>query len=110
MGIDTPYDAGKLDRRILIQVYTESTGTNGERTSTWATHGYRWAELLSTSAGETIDGDRLLVATSATFRIRYDSAITEKYRVTFNSKIYNIAGINIIDRNRFMDLVCEAAE
>ena len=110
MGNSTIYNSGRMDKRVLLQVYTEKVGTNGERTSTWSDYDYRWAELITTSGSEGKEGDMYVIATSSTFRLRFDAVVTEKYRLLFRNRIYNILGINEIDRKRFMDLSCEAGD
>jgi len=110
MGISTTYDPGKMDKRVLLQVYTETVGTNGERTSTWSDYDWRWAAELSSNANETKEGDLLIIGTTTTFRLRFDAKVTEKYRLLFRNRIYNILGINEVDRKRFMDLSCEAGD
>ena len=108
MALAMTYNAGRLDRRVLLEVYSETVNANGERTSTWDEYDWRSAEILNTSAGETVSGDRLIISTSTTFRVRYDRKVNEKYRLRYENMIYNISGIVEVGRRRFMDLICEA--
>lgn len=99
-----------MDKRVLIQVYTETVAVNGERTSTWSDYDWRWAELMNSSSNEQTEGDRYVIATSCTFRLRWDIVVTEKYRILYRNRIYNIVGINEVDRRRFMDITCDAGD
>lgn len=109
MALDV-YQPGKMDKRVLLQVYTETVAANGERTSVWSDYDWRWAELLSHSASESTSADRMYIDTSATFRLRFDAVVTEKYRLIFRNRIYNILGISEIGRRQYMELVCEAGD
>lgn len=110
MSINTPYDAGRMDRRVLLQVGSVTKATNGERTETWSDYDWRWAEMMNTSAAEGLEGDRILVSTSATFRMRFDAVVTEKYRLIYRNRIFNIIGVNEVDRKRFMDVMCDSGD
>jgi len=110
MSLETGYDVGSMDRRVLLQVGTESVATNGERQSTWSNYGWRWADMASMSATESVSGDMLMVSTSATFRLHYDANVNEKYRLIYRNRIFNISGVNEVGRHQYMDLICEAGD
>lgn len=108
--MDIAYDPGKMDRRVLIQKYTETVKVNGERTFTYTTYGSRWAGIITSTADESLQGGSQQLSTLTTFRMWYDSEINEKYRLIYRNRVYNIAGIDEVGRGQFMDLKCEAGE
>ena len=100
-------DIGQLDRQITLKVATVTTNGNGERVNAWATYATRWAAIEYTGGGEMISDDMALSSKEVKFTIRYDSTITEKHRVNYRSKEYEIRLIQEIGRLDYMVLTCE---
>jgi len=103
---------GQSDRRITVQRYTTSTNAYGERIQTWSTLITVWAELMKTGEGmtEKITGDQDMPVQRLRFKIRSSSdsrGIKADDRVLYNSKYYNIQGIEEIGRNDQLVLLCQ---
>ena len=93
---------GNLDRRIIIQQYSESADSFGERDKTWTTYSTVWAEKIDGSGSEKDVNNQIVAEQSIDFRIRYDSGVTEEMRINYDSKHYNIESISEEGRERFL--------
>ena len=103
---------GQSDRRITVERYTTSTNDYGERVQTWATLLTVWAELMKTGEGmtERITTDQDMPVQRLRFKIRSSSdsrGIKADDRVLYNSKYYNIQGIEEIGRHDQLVLLCQ---
>lgn len=83
--------SGRLDRRITIQEYTETTNDYGETVKTWADVVTVWAEVRQQSAREIWQAGKV-AETEKMFRIRYRSGIDSTMRVVYDGKNYEITG------------------
>lgn len=102
------YRIGQLDQRVQILAPTESQGSNGEFTLTWGSYGTFWASVTPAGGQESVISDMLQPVSRARFVFRYDSTITEKYRLVWNSHTFNITSIEVVPRNRFLIIVGES--
>ncbi len=103
---------GKSDRRITIQRYTTTTNTYGERVQSYSTLLTVWAELMKTGEGmtERITTDQDMPVQRVRFKIRSSSdsrGIKADDRVLYDSKFYNIQGIEEVGRNDQLVLLCQ---
>ena len=103
---------GKSDRRITVERYTTSTNAYGERVQTWGTLLTVWAELMKTGEGmtERISTNQDMPIQRVRFKVRSSSdsqGIKADDRVLYNSKYYNIQGIEEIGRNDQLVLLCQ---
>lgn len=105
--------AGRMDRRITFQTFTESQDGAGEPVKTWAnlaTNPTVWAEVLPLaltmrSGGEEIfEADQVLAQAEARFRIRYRSDITTEMRVVHASENFDILSVAEIGRKEGVDI------
>ena len=102
------YRIGAFDQRVQILAPTEAAGANGEITQTWGEYATRYADVQPLGGSEPIIGDMIQPYSRARFVFRYDSTITEKCRLVWNSHTYNITSINVIPRNRFLEIIGES--
>ena len=101
-------EIGKMDRRIQLQNYTVTTNTFGERIETYAALATVWAfvDYLGTEGREMERAGRDTVQSYATFLIRRRTDITERTRVIFDLKTYDIEGIDVSQDKQFQTLRC----
>lgn len=99
--------AGRLDREITIQQATETNDSYGSVQVVWSTYASPWAQVIAVRAEERVVSGRILATKVNRFRIRYDSGITEKMRIVYESENYNIRGISEIGRQEGMELLGE---
>ena len=105
---------GGLDRRITIQKPTLSANAYGEREESWGTHVTCWAQIeRKPAAVEQNSGAQIVSVNKVVFNIRYskDSKDTNAgYRISYDSKIYNILGVHEVGRNERIRLITEIIE
>jgi len=102
---------GKSDRRITVERYTTSTNAYGERVQTWSILLTVWAELMKIEGTtERITTDQDMPVQRVRFKIRSSSdsrGIKADDRVLYNSKYYNIQGIEEVGRQDQLVLLCQ---
>ena len=89
---------GLLDRRITIQVKTESTDVYGQRTLTWATHLTVWSNPVQKDGTERTDNSNRTTNRMVNFRVRYNSTITNEMRIIWEGRYYKIEDIKELSR------------
>lgn len=102
------YRIGSFDQRVQILAPTETQASNGAVTQTWGEYGTFYAQVTPVGGQENISADQIVPVSRAKFVFRYDSTITEKYRLVWNSHTYQITSIDVIPRNRFLVITAES--
>lgn len=96
--------AARLTRKITIQSPIEVQNSHGEPIATYPTYAIRSAQIESLQGKESFNSVQEVNTYKVIFKIRYDSvtkSITEKMRVSYNSKIYDIESVvNHLELNR----------
>lgn len=95
---------GDLDRRVVIQKPTATADTYGQRVDAWTTHSTVWARIAYEGGDEGYEADQKVATRVVKFFVRYDSAITERMRVSYNSGVYDILAIEEISRGGYLVL------
>ena len=99
--------AGQLDRRIIIQGFSESTDTFGQEVKSFSTLDTVWANVKEKIGSEGEEGDMIASTKKVEFIIRYRTDVNEQMRILYNSNIYKIQTIQTADaRKAFLKLVC----
>lgn len=82
--------AGLLRNLVTIQSSTVTASSNGDMSQrTWAELAQVYARIIYEKASES-SGDRDATQGKATIKIRYRSDVTNKMRVTFDSRVFDI--------------------
>lgn len=89
--------AGALRHSLVIEQPTESQNSHGDPVPTWSTFATVYGSLEPLSGREVFAAAQLTGEITARARIRYLSGVTEKMRISFDSKIYAITAV--IDRD-----------
>jgi SPP1 family predicted phage head-tail adaptor len=99
---------GEMDRRIQLQTYTETTNTYGERIETYSAVATLWAkvEYLGTEGIEAERSGRQTWQAKVNFTIR-NRAITERVRVIFDGRTWDIEGTAVSQDKQFITLRCQ---
>lgn len=88
-------NSGKLRHRIAIQTYTETVSDSGEPSRTWLTYADRWAAWKQIGGSELeMESEQIEGRLTHQFTIRKTSGVTQDMRVSYDSRIFNITGIN----------------
>jgi len=98
---------GDLDRRITLQVATTASDVFGEEIETWSTYREVWAKLAYVRGDEQFEAMEKTAVRVEKFFVRYDSGITEKMRVYWDSVYYDIRAIEQLGRKEYLVLKCE---
>lgn len=92
--------AGKLDQRIAIQTDTPTADSKGQMIESWATVKTIWAEAITTGGGEFYAAQKKYAEARVVFRIREDSTITVLQRIVWDSRYWQILGIDTVNGQR----------
>lgn len=104
-------DAGRLDRRIVIQQATTAADSFNEPVQTWATLATVWAIAEPVSDGERQRAGETLASKSYRFTIRWSYDVFEidpRNRVVFDGRTYDIQGVKEIGRREFIEITATA--
>jgi len=94
---------GHFDKKITIRKYTYVSGHGGD-TATPSTHSQPWANMRFVSGLEDEKASQQVASKKVIWRILYDSEVTERMDVVWDSKVYDITYVAIIGISKFMDL------
>jgi SPP1 family predicted phage head-tail adaptor len=98
--------AGKLDRSITVQSFTNTVNDYGTPIETWTDVATVRAQIIQSSTEEFLTSG----ATDETviiFRTRYFGAVAPKSRILFEGEEYNVREVKEIGRRKGLDLRCE---
>ena len=102
--------AGKLTQRITLQALTITKGASGGAVKGWSEVAQVWAAVRHLSGNErqasSAGGQEAEARTE--FTIRYRAGVTERMRVLYGTKIYNIRHLNdFMARRESLVLTCD---
>jgi len=99
--------AGTLRHQVVIQTPTETQDSQGQPIKSWGTFATVQAAVLPLKGREFFDAQQINAETSTKIIIRYIPGVTQKMRVSYDSKLYNIQAIsNVGERDRQIELMC----
>ena len=101
---------GHLDRRVTLQNYVTSAYSYGELIESYSDYRTVWAKVDFTGGSQSDEFDRITAISKLKFFIRnLDLAnLTEKTRISYDSKLYYIQAINEIEgRDSFLEIITE---
>jgi SPP1 family predicted phage head-tail adaptor len=99
--------AGKLDRQIVIQRFTNTVDDYGTPVETWTTVATVRAQIIQQSTEEFIRGYGATDDAIVIFRVRWIDGITTADRVVFDSENYNIKELKPIGRAKGLEFRCQ---
>lgn len=94
-------EAGRLDRKIVIEQKSVQRDAMGGEDITWGTYKTVWAELVAKRRPtETMQSDQLTANRLVDFIIRYQDApvVDEAMRISYGNSYYEIQGVQEIGR------------
>lgn len=89
--------AGQLRHRLVIEEATEARDAHGQAVATWSTFATVDGSLEPLTGREIFAAAQPVGEITARARIRYLAGVTEKMRISFESRIYAITAV--IDRD-----------
>lgn len=98
---------GEMRNRVALQTLGGVTDAGGGQSTSYSTATTVWAKVENLSGSESSFGDQLRSINNYRFTIRYYSALTTKYRISYDSKTFDIQYIKDIDegRNKFQEIL-----
>lgn len=99
---------GRNRNKITIEETTETQDSIGEPVDSWDTFARPWAEIEPRGGREYFDAQTVNAKIDLIFKIRYQSGIIPKMRISWNSRVFNILSvINVREMNKDILLACE---
>lgn len=98
---------GELDNRIEIYSVTETSDGFGGVTTANVLYKTVWAQMVPSGGTEGFEAKKLTAVNQVIFIIRYLAALTEKYKIKYESNWYDILKIEAPDRKRYLNVVAE---
>ena len=95
-----------MRERVAVQAVTETKSATGYPSESWATYATRWAGVEYKSGNEAESAGAKTAETTAVFTLRYDSAITQKHRISYNGGYWDIRAILYNALHDYMYLTC----
>ena len=97
---------GKLKHRLALQAETQTQGATGEVTSTYATASTVWGSLRPLSGREMEQASQISEEITYRAEIRFYSGLTTEYRISHDSRTFEIANImNYDELDRYQILM-----
>lgn len=108
MGCKT-VDFGKMRHRVELQNFGTTRDEYGGENRTWTTYATVWAAIKYISGNEIDHADQVQGIATHKIMIRYDSRVTVKDRLVFNSRNFEIAAPpqNPGEKKEFLILTCK---
>ena len=101
---------GQMRNRIVLQSMSPTTDAAGGQSISWGTATTVWAKVQNLSGTESSFGDQIQDRANYRFTIRYYSALTPKYRISYNSRTFNIEHITSVDEGKEKYQIIQAEE
>lgn len=102
---------GAYDKKIIIEQFTETRGSDGSPIKTWSTYKSLWANVVyrNIRGKERVEQDRETSVNVAEFRIRALGAsdVNESMRINYDRGYWDITAISKIGRNDGITLFAE---
>lgn len=99
--------AGQLDTLVtLLQPSVTQEGTYGSTSTSWASAGDVWAQVLERAGSEGVTADQVVAAKGADVRIRYRSDVSATWRVRIGTRTLRIVTAVMVGRGQWLDLAC----
>lgn len=103
-------EIGNMDARIVLQSFSESVNKYGERIETWTTLATVWAQVeyeIKPSKEGDVGTGKQVVQQDVIFRIRTRTDVTERNRISYDSRTHDIIAIEKTQDRQFMLLKCK---
>ena len=105
--------AGNLDRRIVIQRFTETRDEFNEPVRSWATLATVWASYEPLTDGEAFRAGETMAEASARFVVRYSTTLAglnPKDRLTFDGGTWEIIRTKEIGRREAIEITTKSRD
>lgn len=99
-----PLGAGQIDKRIIIQSNTVTTGADGSQSDAWTDDATVWCQFSKATSREFLAAQQVNSDVTHVLKLRYRSGVTASHRLKLGTRILNILGppINVGERGEEM--------
>jgi SPP1 family predicted phage head-tail adaptor len=97
--------SGRLDRRITIQSKSVVKDSYGQKITTWGTFLTVWSNPVQRDGREQTADDNRTTLRPVTFRVRWNSTITNEMRVIWEGDYYKIEDIKELGRKKGLMII-----
>lgn len=103
-------DAGRFNRRIVIQQRVDSINAHRENVYTWATFCEVWAEVLPLRGREFFAASQGQIEATTKFRIRYRAGIDATMRVIYLAEPFDLVAppIDVKGAHEILELMAKS--
>lgn len=100
---------GKRNKKVLIQIVTETRDGKGGVSEAWGTFSPAWASVEMTSGNEYWQSKQINASANYAIVTDYIAGVTSKMRVKWGARIFEIIEPprNTRERNRELVLMCK---
>lgn len=95
---------GELKRRVKIWAFVEERDEFGGIGGEWKVIAERWAKVEQNSGNEITDNSQVQARVGTKIVLRYMPELTEKNRITYKDKIYEINSVLDVDSGHYMTI------
>ena len=96
---------GELNRRVEILAFVEERDEYGAIDGEWKVIATRWARIEQNGGGEVSDNNQVVARISTKIIIRHMPELTEKHRIKYKDKLYEINSVLDVDTGHYMSIV-----
>lgn len=82
--------AGRLNRRIQIQVRSQSSDDYAQQLVSWSTVITCWARIRQLGGRELVTAQTIKAESTHEIEIRYRPGITAEHRIVYQGRVFNI--------------------
>lgn len=97
-------DPGQLDRRITLRSATLATDAFGQSVRTYGDLAQVWAKVDYRTTKEDEETSKLTSLNKVKFTIRYRSDVDATVKILWKGKTYEIEGVSLEGRQRYLIL------
>lgn len=91
------FNPGEFNKRLTIQVLTQSADGQGGFTDSWATYLQTWAKFEQLSQREAYYAQQMESPAQYRFTMRYRAGVTTKHRILYGSRTLNITRVDNVN-------------
>lgn len=102
--------AGRLDRRVVIEVRSVARDATGQEVETWSPAKTVWMGKRDVRANERWGAQQVVAEIDAVFTARWRPGdvrlSTDNHRLVYAGRVYNILGITELGRRGGIEIAC----
>ena len=110
MSCNSSINAAQLDKRIIIQSKTVTTGSDGSLSDSWTDDATVCVQFMKAASREFLAAQQVNSDVTHVLKFRFREGVTASHRLKFGTRIMNIAGPPINTEERGDEMIITAIE